>query len=336
MKVPVILEKFKDLGIKTTQDITDVTKNLVGGVKSHTNRLGGRMKVVFAAPIDVTKHYAPSHKEESKTDAEIQFLNQAFADSDEFIFKYLSTEERDRLVAATQLITTKKDVKVIRQGDLGDYLYVLKSGKVTFNVDGKDVGSADQPGAIFGELALLYDCPRAATVIASSDCQFYRVSQHTFRRIQAAHALENVDEARETLRNNSLFEGLSEDLIDTLADCLIQKKCHKGEVFVEKGDNVNSLVIVKEGHLKATDVSIGSTKYADIRFGPGEVFGEGAVISGDLSPATVTASTDAVVWVLSKERFFRILAHLDLKQLISQSQNAKFLVSRNMLCDCVL
>ncbi|KAL3934243.1 MAG: hypothetical protein SGARI_003477, partial [Bacillariaceae sp.] len=317
-----------DLGVKTTQDISDATKHLMGGVKSHTEKFGGRMKVVFAAPLDVTKGYVPSHKIESKTDSEIQFLNQAFVESDEFIFKYLSVEERDKLVAATELVTVKKGIKVIQQGDLGDYLYVLKTGKVTFNVDGKDVGSSDQPGAIFGELALLYDCPRAATVTATAECQFYRVSQHTFRRIQASHALENKDLARESLRNLDMFQGLPEELIGTMADCLMRKKIKKGDVMIEKGSNLHGLCVVKEGHLKATDISIGSTKYADIRFGPGESFGEGVLLSGDPSPGTVTASTNAVVWILTKERFFRILGHLDLKQLIRQSQNAKFLVSR--------
>lgn len=327
-KVPVILEKFKDLGVNAVGDIHDATRNIMGGVKSGTNKFQGRMKVVFAAPIDVTKHYVLSHQEETKTDAEIQFLNSAFVDSDEFIFKYLSIEERDKLVAAMQLITVKKGTTVIQQGDLGDYLYVLKRGKVSFAVDGKNVGATDQAGDIFGELALLYDAPRAATVTADADCEFYRVSQHTFRRIQASHALENVDEARKALRANDMFSELSDDIIGTMADSLMRKTYKKGEEICKKGEPLLGLYIVKEGHMKAVDVSIGSTKYADVRFGPGEAFGEGVLISGEPSPATVVCSTNSVLWVLTKERFFRILGHLDLQELIGQTQNAKFLVSR--------
>ncbi|KAG7359243.1 serine/threonine protein kinase [Nitzschia inconspicua] len=325
MKVPVILEKFKDLGVKTTQEIHDKTMGLLGNVHGKTNKLGGRMKVVFAKPLDVTKNYVMSHQEEVKTDEETQFLHQAFVDSDEFLFSNLSNEERDRLVAAMQLRDVKKGTIVIRQGDLGDYLYVLKEGKLTFLVDGKEVGSADNPGSIFGELALLYDCPRAATVRADTDCVLYRVSQHTFRHIQTAHALENVDVAREVLKKNKMFEGLSDDTIKTVSDSLLRKPFKKGDTIASKGEEVQGLYIIKEGHVKGTNVSIGSTKYADIMFDPGEVFGEGQLISGRPAPADMIATTDCVVWVLTKERFFRILGHLDLKQLIQHVQDIKFL-----------
>jgi cAMP-dependent protein kinase regulator len=327
MKVPLILEKFKDLGVKTTQDIHEKTMGLFGNVQGQTNKLGGRMKVVFAKPLDVTKHYVLSHQEEIKTDEEIQFLNQAFVDSDEFLFSNLSQQERDRLVVAMQLRDFKKGSLVIRQGDLGDYLYVLKEGKLTFLVDGKEVGSADSPGSIFGELALLYDCPRAATVRADADCQLYRVSQHTFRHIQAAHALENVDVARDTLVKNKMFEGLSDSIISTLVDSLLRKTFKKGEKLIDKGEQILGLYIMKEGHVKTTNISIGSTKYADITFGPGECFGEGHLIAGSPTVGEVTATTDCVVWILTKERFFRILGHLDLKQLIQHVQDVKFLVS---------
>jgi cAMP-dependent protein kinase regulator len=320
MKVPVILEKFKNLGFKTT-------KGLLDNVQGHTNKFGGRMKVVFAKPLDVTKNYVLSHEEELKTEAEKQFLHQAFADSDDFLFAHLSEQERNRLVAATQLVNVKKNSIVIKQGDVGDYLYVLKEGKLTFIVDDEAVGSADTPGSIFGELALLYDCPRAATVLTDTDCQLYRVSQHNFRRIQAAHALECVDEAKETLRHDVMFEGLSEDIISTLAESLLRKTFQKGDILVEKGDEVLGLYIMKEGYVKGTDISIGSTNYADIRFGPGDSFGEGSLIDGTPAVATVTASTDCVLWVLSKERFFRTLGHMDLKGLVQHARDVKLVVS---------
>jgi cAMP-dependent protein kinase regulator len=307
MKVPVILEKFKDLGVKTTQEIHDKTRGLLENVQDHTTKLGGRMKVI-------------------KTDAETQFLHQAFAESDDFIFSQLSDLERNRLVAATQLVAVKKNSIVIKQGDLGDYLYVLKEGKLTFIVDDEAVGGADTPGSIFGELALLYDCPRAATVRADTDCQLYRVSQYNFRRIQAAHALECVDEAKETLRHNIMFSGLSEEIISTLAESLLRKTFQKGDIIAEKGDEVLGLYIIKEGHVKGTDISFGSTNYADIRFGPGDSFGEGSLIAGTPAAATVTAFTDCVMWILTKERFFRTLGHLDLKQLVQCTQDVKLLV----------
>jgi CRP-like cAMP-binding protein len=327
MKVPVILEKFKDLGIKATQEIHGKTKDMLGHVVGTTGKMQGRMNVIFAQPLDFTKHYQLSHEEEKKSDAEVQFLHQALVDSDEFLFSNLHDKERSRLVAAMQLVTVQKGAVVIQQGAVGDYLYILKQGKLTFFVDGASVGSTDSPGSIFGELALLYDCPRAATVMADEECQLYRISQHNFRRIQAAHALESVDEARETLRKISMFQTLPEDLIGAIVDSLLKKEFRKGEMLAAKGDEIQGIYILKEGRIKVTDISLGSTKFADIRFGPGECFGERALVTETPGVGNVTAITDCVVWVLSKERFFRLLGHLDLKQLTIHTQNVKYLVS---------
>ena len=52
---------------------------------------------------------------------------------------------------------------VINQGDNGDYFYVIESGQFDIFVDGHPVGDIGA-GAAFGELALMYSSPRAATV----------------------------------------------------------------------------------------------------------------------------------------------------------------------------
>ncbi len=58
---------------------------------------------------------------------------------------------------------------IIRQYDLGDYFYIVDQGKVDFIANDLQVGSTSRGGS-FGELALLYDCPRAATCVAATDC----------------------------------------------------------------------------------------------------------------------------------------------------------------------
>jgi cAMP-dependent protein kinase regulator len=63
---------------------------------------------------------------------------------------------------------------VIRQGEDGDVLYVVDSGELDCYklFDGSEEPThlkCYQPGESFGELALLYNAPRAATIIAKSD-----------------------------------------------------------------------------------------------------------------------------------------------------------------------
>jgi CRP-like cAMP-binding protein len=72
---------------------------------------------------------------------------------------------------------------VVTQGDRGgDTFYVLRSGACDVLVDGKCVTQL-APGRAFGELALLYACPRAATVVSSEPAELWVLHQRWFRLV---------------------------------------------------------------------------------------------------------------------------------------------------------
>jgi CRP-like cAMP-binding protein len=192
-------------------------------------------------------------------------------------------------------------------------------------VDGTHVGSGER-GTLFGELSLLYDCPTAASVIATSDSKLWRVSQHTFRRIKQAYALSNDDETRTTIQSIPFFKDLPNEYIYRLADSLLPLKFTKGDVLATKGDVGETLFILKEGWIQATDISVGTTKYADIRLGPGEYFGERPIVTGKPNPGNAIALTDGTAWVLTKERFQKVVGHLNLEEFVLKAQDKKLLV----------
>lgn len=161
--------------------------------------------------------------------------------------------------------------------------------------------------------------------------QLWRVSQYVFRRIKAAHALSNDDEARKTISSLSFFKDLDDEYIQKLADSLFERKFKKGDVLAEKGQAGDTLYILKEGWLQASDVSIGSTKYADFRLGPGDHFGEGTIISGMPVAGNATCLTDGVVWIMTKYRFQQCVGHLDLDDLVAKGTDTKLLVRCTLL-----
>lgn len=79
-------------------------------------------------------------------------------------------------------VRRKKGDLIIRQGDAGDCLYFLEKGNVSFIADGKEVGCCGSGGS-FGELALLYDTPRAASCMAMTDCQLWKVDREAFQSL---------------------------------------------------------------------------------------------------------------------------------------------------------
>jgi cAMP-dependent protein kinase regulator len=78
---------------------------------------------------------------------------------------------------------------VIKQGDDGDNFYLVESGELTcsklMNADDKEDTYLKTyvPGESFGELALLYNAPRAATIIAKTNAELWSLERLTFTTI---------------------------------------------------------------------------------------------------------------------------------------------------------
>ena len=77
---------------------------------------------------------------------------------------------------------------LLRQGDRGgDTFYCVTAGECRVDVDGAEVATRG-PSTAFGELALLYACPRAATVTATSDAKLWALRLASFKAVTAQAA----------------------------------------------------------------------------------------------------------------------------------------------------
>ena len=85
---------------------------------------------------------------------------------------------------------------VFRQGDHGDRFYILDSGEIEIEVDGREANVLG-PGDYFGEIALLRDIPRTATARARKETQLYALERDAFLGAVTGHA--GSSEAAETV-----------------------------------------------------------------------------------------------------------------------------------------
>jgi len=102
------------------------------------------------------------------------------------IFAPLPAPSLERV--ASRLIPTEvpSSTEIVRQGDQGDRFYVIESGEVTVSKNGRQVATLVH-GDFFGEIALLREIPRTATVTARMDTQLYALQRDDFLEAVTGH-----------------------------------------------------------------------------------------------------------------------------------------------------
>jgi len=126
-----------------------------------------RAQNIFSTPIDMNEEFqTPRYP---KSDAAVQFIDGALEDN--FIFASLTSKERRLLIDAMMMEAVPAGTVIIKQGETGDFFYVVEEGHVSFAVDGTHVGSTGRGGS-FGELALLCKLFSFCSNLLSSACCF--------------------------------------------------------------------------------------------------------------------------------------------------------------------
>ena len=102
------------------------------------------------------------------------------------MFAPLSIAAKDRLVSALELIEVPAGTEIIREGEAGDRFYIVVDGEADVSQDGRQIMSRG-PRDYFGEIALLRDVPRTATVRARSPMRLYALDRDHFLSAVAGH-----------------------------------------------------------------------------------------------------------------------------------------------------
>jgi CRP-like cAMP-binding protein len=101
-------------------------------------------------------------------------------------FAPLPAPTLERLASQAVPVDISAGTEVVRQGDPGDRFYVIESGRFEVAVDGARTGELG-PGEFFGEIALLKNVPRTATVKAAGDSKLLALGRHEFLDAVAGH-----------------------------------------------------------------------------------------------------------------------------------------------------
>ncbi|CAJ1389289.1 unnamed protein product [Effrenium voratum] len=237
----------------------------------------------------------------------------------------------------------KEGQRIIQEGDLNaDYFYVVESGRFEIFVQETEEGGTSaehaltrsdnkvlnvvSQGGSFGELALLYFVPRAATVQAITDGVLWVIDRSNFKDILMKVSDNKLKEYIKYLNEVSILDTLLETEKKALAKALVEMHFTQGEMVVQQDEPGNTFYIMYEGNVDIMkDGATVANLEASTSRGTAQFFGEKALLENEKRGATVLVkSKTAKCLVLDRESFDILLGPLS--DIIKGQRNKKDMV----------
>ncbi|CAE7821763.1 Prkg1, partial [Symbiodinium sp. CCMP2456] len=194
---------------------------------------------------------------------------------------------------------------VVEQGTTGNTFFIAQTGSLQVSVNGNVCNTVSE-GQAFGSLALLYNCPRTATVKALTRCGVWGANGAAVHAALRENAHTHQQDYRQFLDSIRLFDGLTDSQKEKAAESAFKEVFETGARLVTAGEDFAAIYFVKKGQLR---VMRGGKVMADGTFvdgqvlatlGPGTSLGE-ALLSGVNArwENTVVASSSSEVLCIS-------------------------------------
>lgn len=265
-----------------------------------------RMKIDYnkaSGELEVTSYIEASAAEIDtqalKTNEDKNLIINAL--NNHFIFTSLSEEDKEVVADSMQLYVFPPGSIVFEQDKPSKSYYVVRSGNLEVIVKGRKVNKI-HTGEGFGELALLHDNPRSATIRCIDRVTLWGIERQMFRKVIEEMNTQIYELNREFLEKVTLLQPLSSTQKDSLAASLVPHKYTSGQKIITEGETGQQLFIIKEG-----TVSVQKGFKEITRKYKGDYFGEGALLNNTARSASCIAMDSVKCVSLSRETLQKIL-----------------------------
>ncbi|XP_075677250.1 cGMP-dependent protein kinase 1-like [Dermatophagoides pteronyssinus] len=171
-----------------------------------------------------------------------------------FLKNYLNNEQMDLIVNSMYVKEFSKNRYICRRGTYGSHLYVISYGHCEI-IDCRDrpvnqIG----PGKAFGELALLYNCTRTASVRTLTRVRTWVLDRKVFQMIMMKTSMDRTHCIKQFLKKVPLLQNLSDEKITKISDAVEVDYYPRGEYICRQGCFGDSFYIISKGSVRVTKV----------------------------------------------------------------------------------
>jgi CRP-like cAMP-binding protein len=169
-----------------------------------------------------------------------------------FFMKYLNKQAISKIIEEMSLVEIEQNNFIFKQGTIGNYFYILKSGSAELLVNHQLIKILKK-GESFGELALLHDAPRSGSIKAISNCLLWTMERKNFRKIIEHINKITYEENLQFIDSVSVLSHMEQYQKTILSSNLVLEEFNQGRLIVKKGDLSTCLYIIKEGEVECID-----------------------------------------------------------------------------------
>jgi cGMP-dependent protein kinase 1 len=256
-----------------------------------------------------------------KTLKEIQEISKAL--SRHFLFNSLTNENIQSFIEDIELYTLGPQQILFEQNSPGQNFYIICSGRIEVIVNQQKkriMGKGEQ----FGELALLHDSLRTATIKTIDNTSLWVLSRQSFQKAVKDISNKNYEENKVFISSVQIFQALTPTQKENLLSVVVTQTFVEGQKIVIQGDPGNILYIIKKGSV----VCICDGKQTR-KMWPGESFGEQALLYNTERTATVIAACPTVLLSLGRDDLVSVLG--DQLQQIIYRNTQRIAIEKNQI-----
>lgn len=156
----------------------------------------------------------------------------------------------------------------------------------------------------------MYNCPRAATIKAVTNCTLWTLDRVFFRQAMVTSSSNQNIQLCQFLSKISLFENLGAQSLNQLARSLTKQSYEDGQYIIRQGEIGEKFYVIFKGSVVCTRTGDNGTETILVELHAGDVFGERALIKKEPRAANVIANGLVECYQLDRNNFNLMLGGL--------------------------